>query len=237
MSIAIRHTRMTRLPLRSYPLSERPRERLLDAGVTSLSDTELLSLLLGSGTRDIGSVATLAFTVLQSSINLTTLSRTEPNELMQLPGIGPARAAAICAAFELGRRAHGQRRPNTAPITNSQQVADTIAHKFIGARQEVFLVVLLDARHRIRSIVQVAQGSLTHVEVHPREVFSAAVRASAAAIIVAHNHPSGDPEPSHEDTCLTQRLKSAGDVLGIPLLDHIVIADQGYVSFADRQLV
>ena len=155
-------------------------------------------------------------------------------ELCVIPGIGPAKAAQILAAVELGKRALAAPLTEGKRIQGSKHIFQHYYPLLRDMRHEVFKAVLLDAKHTIIRDFTVSQGSLTVSIVHPREVFNVAVRESAAAIIFVHNHPSGDPQPSEEDHALTQRLIAAGEILGIQVLDHIVIGDGKYVSFADE---
>lgn len=216
-----------------WPEGERPRERLLREGPGALTDAQLLAILLRVGRPDTSAVQ-VAVELLQQLDGVQGLANHGLDELCRVPGIGPAKAAQLLAALELGKRVLA------APLstgTRIQSSRDLFRHYFPllrDLRHEVFKLVLLDAKHAIIRDVTVSQGSLTLSIVHPREVFNLAVRDSAAAVICLHNHPSGDPEPSVEDRALTARLVSAGEVLGIPVLDHLILGDGRYVSFADR---
>lgn len=225
------------LAFHEWPTSERPRERLQRHGVDSLSDAELVALVLGSATRSSGGVLETSRRLLAGCGGLQGLARASLGELIALSGVGVARASALLAVVELGRRLWSTPVDRGAPLSNSRQVFDVLRGRLAGQPQEVFVVLALDARHRLLTLVDVAKGSATSVEVHPREVFSPLVRERAAAGIVAHNHPSGDPEPSSDDRELTQRLLQVGRVLGIPLLDHLIVGHGRYVSFADRGLL
>lgn len=218
-------------PIRRWPASERPRERLLAGGPAGLSDGELLTLLLGSGSFE------AARGLLAELGGLRGVARARPGELMRLPGIGEARACALSAAVELGRRLDGAALLRGDPIGSAEDVHRTLRWRLAACDQETFWVIALDARHRVLALRQVAQGGLTSVEVHPRQVFELALREGAAAIVVAHNHPSGDPEPSAQDRELTARLRQGSELLGIRLLDHLVVASGGYVSLAARGLL
>jgi DNA repair protein RadC len=211
--------------------SERPRERLLQYGGDPLSSEELIALILGTGARGKSAVE-VARVLLEETGGLVDLSRANPRELARVRGIGAARAARLVAAFQLGRRAMA------APVTRVviREPADVFHHlhpRLQGMTQEVFLVLALDARNAVQDEIEVARGSLTGVEVHPREVFRPLVRQAAAAAVVAHNHPSGDPRPSNDDIALTRRLRLTGEILGIPILDHIVIGDADFTSLAE----
>lgn len=219
--------------IRAWPLDERPRERLLRYGPEVLTDGQLLAILLGTGHAG-GSALDVGVDLLNRHGGLDGLHRRGIRELCAVPGVGPAKAALIKAALEVGRRA------TAAPLTTGQRVAssqDVFRHYWPllrGLRREVFKVVLLDGKNAIMKDVTISEGSLTLSIVHPREAFLPAIRESAAAVIFVHNHPSGDPEASPEDRALTQRLVSVGELVGIRVLDHVIVGDGRYVSFADQ---
>jgi DNA repair protein RadC len=219
--------------IQSWPEQERPRELLFLKGTQGLSDAQLLAILLRVGRTDCSAVE-VAMDVLTQLQGLRGLANRSLEELCAIPGIGPAKAAQILAGVELGKRALAMPLTEGKRIQGSQHVFDHYYPLLRDLRHEVFKAVLLDAKHTVIRDFTVSQGSLTVSIVHPREVFNVAVRESAAAIIFVHNHPSGDPEPSPEDHALTQRLIAAGEVLGIRVLDHVVIGDGRYVSFADE---
>jgi DNA repair protein RadC len=219
--------------IHQWPESERPRERLFRDGPEALSDGQLLAILLRVARRD-SSAVQVAMELLKHIKGLQGLSNRGLDELCAVPGIGPAKAAQLQAAIELGKRVLA------TPLSTGTRVnasGDLFKHYYPvlrDLRYEVFKTILLDAQHDIIRDITVSQGSLTLSIVHPREVFGAAVRESAAAVIFLHNHPSGDPRPSAEDRELTARLVEAGEVLGIKVLDHLIIGDGRYVSFADE---
>jgi DNA repair protein RadC len=227
----------TMTPISKWPLSEQPRERLLGQGAAVLTEAELLALVLGTSGRGSGGVLQVCRDLLSGVGGLDGLSRCTAGELMQRQGIGKAKACAILGALELARRLEGHAPRRGDSITSAQDAYRCLKSRLGRPRQEIFWVLALDAKHRLITARQVAVGSVTSVEVHPREVFSPLLREAAAAVIVAHNHPSGDPEPSEQDRALTERLKQAGEILGIPLLDHLVVGDGAYVSLAERGLL
>jgi DNA repair protein RadC len=212
---------------------DRPRERLLSRGASSLSDAELLAILLGAG-RQGHNVLDLARDLLGRVGDLRSLALCGEAELCALSGIGPARAATIQAALEVGRRATGSRPERGRFLGNAADVWTHYRAKLGLAQVEEFWMLALDARHRLLFEMCVARGSLTGVEVHPRDVFRTLIRGAAASVIFCHNHPSGDPTPSRQDLDLTERLKQVGELCGIAVLDHIVVASEGFVSLASR---
>lgn len=220
-----------------WPAYERPRERLLTEGAQRLSDTELLALVVGSSARGSGGVLHTCRRLLDRFGGLHGMSHCGVGELMAESGIGRARACALVAMFELGRRQVGRPALRGDPLTRSEQVYQRLRGRIGSLSQEVFIVLALDARNRLLSLWQVSQGTGVSVEVHPREVFAPLLREAATAAIVAHNHPSGDPSPSDDDREITARLAHAGKLLGIPLLDHIIVGGDGYVSLAERGLI
>ena len=219
--------------IQSWPLHERPRELLLQKGAQGLTDAQLLAILLRMGKRK-SSAVEVAMDVLTRLDGLRGLANRSREELCAVPGIGPAKAAQILAALELGKRALATPLTADLRIRGSQDIFQHYYPMLRDTRHELFKALLLDAKHRLIRDLTVSEGSLTASIVHPREVFNLAVRESAAAVIFVHNHPSGDPQPSEEDHALTRRLMEAGEILGIRVLDHIVIGDGRYVSFADE---
>lgn len=207
-----------------------PRERVWLRGVASASDDELLALILGTGTRD-SPVQDLARHVIAHSGGFLALSRASPRELAQVLGIGLARATRIVAAFELGRRGV-ELKAYRAPMRCAEDIFQLVSPRLSGLQQEVFIAVGIDCRQGILDVVEVARGSLFGVEVLPREVFRPLIRMAAAAGVLVHNHPSGDPTPSDEDIALTHRLRDAGDLVGIPIIDHVICSARGFRSLA-----
>ena len=216
-----------------WPEMERPRERLLAQGASALTDAQLLAILLRVG-RHRSSAVQVGFEILHRLGGIAGLARCGIEELCAVPGVGEAKAAQLKAALELGKRALASPLSKGTRIVSSRDLFDHYHSTLRDFRHEIFKVVLLDAKHTLMREVTVSEGSLTLSIVHPREVFSLAVKESAAAVILLHNHPSGDPTPSREDRVLTARLVSAGEVLGIRVLDHIIVGDGRYLSFADQ---
>ena len=216
-----------------WPETERPRERLLSQGPHALTDAQLLAILLRVG-RHGSSAVQVGMDILGRLGGVAGLAQCGIEELCAIPGVGKAKAAQLKAALELGKRALAGPLIKGAKITSSRDLFTHYHPTLRDLRHEIFKVVLLDAKHAIIRDATVSEGSLTLSIVHPREVFTLAVKESAAAVIFLHNHPSGDPTPSQEDRVLTARLVSAGEVLGIRVLDHLVVGDGHYVSFADQ---
>lgn len=217
----------------AWPPDERPRERLLRYGPETLTDGQLLAILLGSGHAR-GTALDISMALLNCHGGLQGLGQEGIRELCAVRGIGPAKAAVIKAALEIGKRATSVPLTTGQRVTSSRDVFGYYRPLLRDLRREVFKVILLDGKNTIIKDVTVSEGSLTLSIVHPREAFVPAVRESAAAVIFVHNHPSGDPEASPEDRALTQRLVSAGEIMGIRVLDHVIIGDIRYVSFADQ---
>ncbi len=222
--------------VRDLPLSERPRERLLKLGGEALSAPEILAVILGRGTKG-ESVMMTSQKLLSRFGNLKGVANASVEELTQTKGIGPAKATQIKAALEFSRRLEADASEKPRPVLKSpEDVAAEVKSQLKGKKKEHFLVLCLDTRNRLMDRKLVSMGSLDTSIVHPREVFKEAVSSCAASVIFAHNHPSGDPEPSKEDVELTKRLARAGEIMGIDVLDHIIVCDKGYVSLKARNL-
>ncbi len=209
---------------------DRPREKLTRLGAGSLGDNELLALVLGSGARGVDALE-VANRVLSCAGGLQGLTRSGAGELRQVPGIGMVRAVQVLAAVELGRRTLVRAPSDRARMHTPGEIAAHLLPLYGAAPVEQFGVALLDTRHRLTRVRVISLGSLDSTVVHPREVFKEAVSASAACIVLFHNHPSGDPSPSPDDVALTRRMLNAGDLMGIDVLDHVILADQRYYSF------
>jgi DNA repair protein RadC len=219
-----------------------PRARLEIHGVTSMTDAELLALVLGAskpgqpGSMGVATVVDLARGLLTTHGGLANLARASLHELRGNPGIGAARASAVQAALELGRRSVGERPAHGRRIASADDIWSHLRARLALLAVEEFWAVALDVRHRVLWESCLARGSLTAVEVHPRDVFRPLIRGGAAAAIFCHNHPSGDPSPSRQDLELTRRLRDVGELCGIQVLDHVVVGNEGFVSLAqDRR--
>jgi DNA repair protein RadC len=212
---------------------DRPRERLDTLGPAALSDAELIALLLRTGDRGADALS-VANDLLELQGGLQGLSSAASSELRRSAGIGPAKSASVRVALEIGRRLAGRRLSAGSVIRSPSDVYRHFHPSLRDARQERFVVVLLDARQRVLRSEVVSQGTLTASLVHPREVFRPALRDAAAALVLVHNHPSGDPTPSAEDREVTSRLARAGEILGIRVVDHVVVAERGFCSLREE---
>lgn len=215
---------------------DRPREKLERSGVAALGDNELLAVLIGHGNAR-SSALEVANGILALADGVHGLTRLHRDQLARAPGIGPAQASRVLAAVELGRRTMtlpGRRRPR---FLTPRDAAEYLLPRYGAYPVERFGVVLLDTRYRLLSARVLSVGSVDASLAHPREVFREALLAGASVIVAFHNHPSGDPAPSEDDVALTGRLKSAGGVVGVYLLDHLILADSEYCSMREMKLV
>ena len=214
---------------------DRPREKLQRLGVTSLGDNELLAVVLGHG-RANASALDLANAVLAGLAGPDRLARVRFDDLRRIPGIGSARAAQILAAVELGRRTLTRVGRERIQITSPRILAEMLLPQYGSRAVEHFGIVLLDTKHRVLRTTIMTVGTVDASIVHPREIFREAASAGAAAIVLFHNHPSGDPEPSQDDVALTRRLVAAGVLMGIDVVDHVILADARYCSLREKGL-
>lgn len=222
--------------IKDWREEERPRERLAGRGAETLSDAELLAIILRTG-QSSRSAVDMARDVLEQFGGLGKLDQASLRELQTFPGIGLAKAVEIKAALELGKRLFT---PGTAAgkrFTRSREVFEALKSKVLSERREHFFLLALNAKNEILRLIPISTGNLTQSLVHPREVFREAIREAAAAVILVHNHPSGDPAPSQDDRLITSRLCRAGQLLGISVLDHLIIGSDDYFSFADHDMM
>jgi DNA repair protein RadC len=222
--------------IHELPASERPRERLLRLRADALSTAELLGVVLGSGAAGRSAVDVAAQLLAAHDGSLRRLSVAEPQGLERTAGVGPARAAAVAAALALGRRLAAEPAREAHRIRGPRDVFGRLGPLLRDRRQEEFWVLHLDTQNRILIERCLTIGLLNSSLVHPREVFAPAIAAGAASLILVHNHPSGDPEPSPEDIAVTRQLVESGRLLGIPVRDHIVLGDGAFVSLQERGL-
>jgi DNA repair protein RadC len=215
---------------------DRPREKLDRLGAVGLGDNELLALVIGSGARGAGALE-VANAILGVTSGLHGLVRVNREELEQVPGVGRARAAQILAAVELGRRTLLRPAEARQVVMTPKDAALLLMPQFGAASVERFGVLLLDTKHRILRTCLLSIGTLDASVVHPRDVFREAVRAGAAAVVLFHNHPSGDPAPSRADVGLTRRMLAAGEMMGIDVADHLILAETSYFSFKEARIL
>ena len=221
------------LTIKELPPEERPHERLQKSGPGALSDSELLAIILRMGTGNI-SATELARKLVTHYGGLKGIVSASFEELCEIKGIGTAKAAQIKAAFEIGRRFSQTIDTEKDRIRCSEDVKNLFWHKMRTYDREHFMIVLLDTKNRIIKTETVTIGILDSSIIHPREVFKSAIKSSAASVILVHNHPSGDPAPSRNDTSATIKLREAGELVGISVLDHVIIGEKGYYSFKDN---
>jgi len=221
--------------IHDLPVEERPRERLAKFGEQALSVQELLQIILGRGIAG-ESVTVTAQKLLSKFGSLQKLAEASLEEMSEIKGIGPAKAAQIKAAFEIGRRLSTQILPyKNKELTDPKKVYELVKSKLKDYHKEHFYIISLNSRNY--SVAEVSVGSLNSSIVHPREVFAEAIKNKAASVIFAHNHPSDDPEPSEDDLVITKRLVEAGKILGIEVNDHIIVAKSSFFSFKDKGLI
>jgi DNA repair protein RadC len=226
------------MQIKDMPARERPQEKLMFAGPGSLSNAELLALVIRTGTSEKSAVQLAEEVIAYADAAAGGLGKADAKELTCIDGIGVSKACSIVAAVELSKRLIADRVMETAEcLTNSGDVADLLMKEMMYEDREFFMALYLNTRMKVESKSIISIGGLDMALVHPREVFAPAVRRGAAAVIVAHNHPSGDPEPSEEDILLTNRLLESSRILGIRLVDHVIIGSGRYVSLRDEGLI
>jgi DNA repair protein RadC len=219
--------------IKKWPESERPRERLLKYGAHNLSEAHLLAIILRTGGGG-KSAIDLAIEILNSFGDLKKIESASPGEFAPLKGMGKAKVAQLKAAFEIGRRLI-EKPSKTGPVFSSgRDVYSYYYRRFKNLKKEVFYCAMLDAKNRVFKESKSSEGTLTNSLIHPREAFRDAIKESAVSVIFVHNHPSGDPSPSREDIVITERLTSVGEIIGIRVLDHVIIGEEGYTSMMEK---
>lgn len=223
--------------IKEMPLSERPREKLYDYGVASLSNAELLTILIRTGSSD-ESALDLANKVLRlDESGFSYLSKVSLEELTKIRGIGKCKAAQILAAVEMAKRLNQWGSHDKIKVDSPLVLVNLVMDKMKYLEQEHFNIALLDTKNQILSIDNISIGTLNASIVHPRDVFKLAIKKNANSMILIHNHPSGDPSPSNEDIRVTERLAEVGEITGIKVLDHIIIGDNRYTSFREKNII
>ena len=225
------------MKIKALPRSERPVEKTITKGASALSNSELLAILLGSGTREKSAIGLAEDIISKDKSGISHLAESSVQELMSINGVGQSKAARVVAAVELGKRISTAPRVKRMGVESSDDIARLFIEDMRYEKRGIFKALLLNPRGEIISIETVSVGELTSTLVHPREVFSQAVKRSAAGIVFVHNHPSGNPEPSEEDIKTTERLVACGKLLGIVVIDHIIIGDGQYCSMQSLGLM
>ena len=225
-----------KLTVKELPLDDRPREKLLLRGAQSLSDAELVAILLRTGKKG-KSVIEIARELINSEGNLAMLATKTVDSLQKISGIGKDKAAALAAAFELSRRILSQPKwLSNKKITSPQDVAEIFIPILRDDNKEKFIVVCLNSANKIIKHEIISVGNLNSSVVHPREIFKVAIDNSSASIILIHNHPSGNPEPSNEDIRITKKIVETGKIMDIPVFDHLIIAGETYTSLVEKRI-
>lgn len=222
----------THSTIKSWAMEDRPREKMLEKGCDALTDAELIAILLATGTREMSAVE-LARTVLKEIGGFGKVARSTITELTQVKGIGPVKALTLAAAFELGKRKAREEVLSTS-FTNSELAARYLIEKIGSSEQEVFYILYLDRKNAIKSESLLSKGTISSTVVDIRLLYKEAVQQAASSIIVAHNHPSGNLTPSQADIDITHKIKEAGKLFDITLLDHVIVSQKGFYSFADN---
>ena len=221
--------------IKEIPLNDRPREKMAANGAAVLTDAELIAILLRTGTAEKSAIDIASELTADGGLYKRLAGITRLNELTNIKGLGQAKAATVLAALEIGRRIASAKPIEKIHFSCPQDVADFLMPRLRYAAKEQFVVVLLNSKNKVIGTEVVSEGSLSSSIVHPREVYGPAILHHAAAIMVAHNHPSGDPKPSTEDKEATRLLSRSGKVLGIPMIDHVIIGDGNYYSFLENE--
>jgi DNA repair protein RadC len=221
--------------IKEIPLNDRPREKMAANGAAVLTDAELIAILLRTGTAEKSAIDIASEMTADGGLYKRLAGITRLNELTNIKGLGQAKAATVLAALEIGRRIASAKPIEKIHLSCPQDVADFLMPRLRYATKEQFVVILLNNKNKVIGTEVVSEGSLSSSIVHPREVFAPAILHHAAAIMVAHNHPSGDPKPSIEDEEVTRLLLRSGKVLGIPMIDHVIIGDGNYYSFLENE--
>ena len=221
--------------IKAIPLNDRPREKMAANGAAVLTDAELIAILLRTGTAEKSAIDIASEMTADGGLYKRLAGITRLNELTNIKGLGQAKAATVLAALEIGRRIASAKPIEKIHLSCPQDVADFLMPRLRYAAKEQFVVILLNGKNKVIGTEVVSEGSLSSSVVHPREVYAPAMLHHAAAIMVAHNHPSGDTNPSFEDEEVTRMLSRSGKVLGIPMIDHVIIGDGNYYSFIENE--
>lgn len=219
---------------KELPTAIRPRERMAMVGAPNMSASELVAIILGTGTRGVTSQRLAERIIHRFDGRLGRLGQAELEELAAINGVGPAKACQVLAAIELGRRVAGAKTTSRRLLNSPERVAEMLMPKLRDLEREHFFALIVDTKIRLKKTVEIAIGGLNAAIIHPRDIYKAAIRACGTGLIVAHNHPSGDIDPSREDIVLTRRLAEAGKILGIDFIDHVIIGDGCWLSLKEK---
>jgi len=225
------------ITIKEMPQEERPREKMMKYGVSSLSNIELLAILIGSGTRDTTALSLAARIISLEKDGISFLGHCLPQDLCAIKGIGMAKSCQIVAAIALGKRIATRPRGKRLRINSPDEIAALFMEELRYLKKEFFRVLLLNTKNEIIGMEDASIGNLNSSIVHPREIFCSAIKKSASSMIVVHNHPSGNPKPSQNDLDVTVRLVEAGKLLGISVVDHLIIGDGVYISLKEKGLL
>ena len=223
--------------IRELPLEERPREKLFGQGGKNLSNTELIALLIGSGTQEASAITLAGRVLAMTESGLTALKSTSPEELLAIKGIGEASASRLLAAGELGARIAAETTFNRKRIYSADDVYKIFATELSGEKQESVFALLLNAKYEVIGRETISKGGIVAAHVESRDVYRSAVKRGATGVILVHNHPSGDPTPSEDDIAATEQIEKAGVLIGIKLIDHIIIGCGRHVSLRDTKVI
>jgi DNA repair protein RadC len=226
---------MEKKKIKEMPKHLRPRERSLEVGMINLSDQEVLAIIIRSGYREHTAID-VSMNLLHRYGSLKNISQLTVEDLCKIKGIGKDKSIMLKAAFEIGKRSKFEK-IEKKQILSSKDASIVLENNLRGLNKEHFIILILNTKNFLLGVETVSIGSLNSSIVHPRELFKSAINKSAAAIILAHNHPSGDPTPSREDIEVTKRIKSGGQLLGIDVIDHIIIGDNSYYSFKEEKMI
>ncbi len=227
---------MKRRPISEWPLTERPREKLLREGSYALSDAELLAIPIRLGTKG-ASAVDLARTVLAHFGGFRRMADADLAEWRKIKGLGTAKTASLIAVIEIARRFWAEPSAPSAPIKSATQVVDLFGPHLRDLKHEVFEILLLNGKRKSLGRVRMDDGTVTETSIYAREIMSVALQRRAASIVLVHNHPSGDPAPSRADTDLTRRAVFAGKVMDVKVQDHVIVGDKAYYSFAEQGII
>jgi DNA repair protein RadC len=231
---AVTKASIKHITTKELPTSVRPRERMAAAGPESMSASELIAIILGTGTKGITSIRLAENIMYEFDDRIGRLGQADLEELAGIGGVGPAKACQVLAAIELGKRVAIAKPSRRESLTSPERVACLLMARMRDLEREHFVALIVDTKIRLKKEVDIAIGGLNAAVIHPRDLFKAAIRANGSGLIVAHNHPSGDTTPSREDIVLTKRLSEAGKILGIEFHDHVIIGDGRWLSLKEK---